>query len=315
MKTTFRLATLATFVTDRSHGAAVTRDDGNPLYMAPKLKVEDAQVSDKVDIFSLGLVFCDLLYQFITDSERAKMFEILRRGDELPDGWDAPRPIVAELTVRPPASQLQQRQLPWKDDELVGTCTGFVISQDGLAATTAHTFGEMKDGKLQIWDVEVCSIGGIKSENIQVSPIGLNTGTDLAIFQLLEDSVKKHVKHIFKLGNYPEAGDSLYMIKHPLAGPFSARFSEVSKSHRLFTHSSVPNPLNKPLFFQYLESCLVSDPGASGAPCINSSGEVVAVHQSSRNYRRSGFWSCGVPTKFLKDLINWVKSNKSSTDC
>ncbi|KAH7851317.1 hypothetical protein Vadar_009731 [Vaccinium darrowii] len=67
---------LATFVTDRSHGAAVTGDDGNPLYMVPKLKVEDAQASDKVDIFSLGLVFCDLLYQFITDSERAKMFEI-----------------------------------------------------------------------------------------------------------------------------------------------------------------------------------------------------------------------------------------------
>lgn len=70
----------ATFVTDRSHGAAVTGDDGNPLYMAPKLKVEDAQVSDKVDIFSLGLVFCDLLYQFITDSERAKMSEILRKA-------------------------------------------------------------------------------------------------------------------------------------------------------------------------------------------------------------------------------------------
>ncbi|KAH7853126.1 hypothetical protein Vadar_033626 [Vaccinium darrowii] len=201
------------------------------------------------------------------------------------------------------------------DDGSVGTCTGFVIFQDGLAATKAHTFGEMKDGKFQIWDVEVCSVGGIKCENILVSPIGLNTGTDLAIFQLPEDFVKKYVKHIFKLGNYPEVGDSLYMIGHPLAGPFSALFSEVSKPRRLFTHSSLSNPLNKPLFFHYLESYLVSGPGALGAPCINSSGEVVAIHQSSRNYRRSGFWSCGVPTKFLKDLINWVKSNKSSTDC
>ncbi|KAH7850815.1 hypothetical protein Vadar_003356 [Vaccinium darrowii] len=111
---------LATFVPDMSSGVTVTGDDGNLLYMAPELKMEDAQVSDKADMFSLGLVLCDLLFQFSTDSERAKIFAILRRGGELPAVWEAPHPIVAELlaltpSARPSASQVLQRQLPWKE--------------------------------------------------------------------------------------------------------------------------------------------------------------------------------------------------------
>lgn len=97
-------------------GGVVTGDAGNLLYMAPELKEQDGPVivSDRADIFSLGLLLCDLLYQFKTDGERMEVFTKLRRG-EFPESAE---PILKDLlastpSARPSASEILQRPLPW----------------------------------------------------------------------------------------------------------------------------------------------------------------------------------------------------------
>ncbi|KAI8532455.1 hypothetical protein RHMOL_Rhmol11G0215400 [Rhododendron molle] len=107
---------LATFPQDRSCGVAIIGDADNILYMAPELKEKDAQVvvSDKADIFSIGLLLCDLLYQFATDGERISVFGELRMG-KFPESAE---PILKDLLAstplaRPSTSEILRRPLPW----------------------------------------------------------------------------------------------------------------------------------------------------------------------------------------------------------
>ncbi|KAE9457565.1 hypothetical protein C3L33_10543, partial [Rhododendron williamsianum] len=103
---------LATFLQDRSCGVA-----GNPLYIAPELQEEYDQVSDKADIFSLGLLLCDLIYQFGTDGERISVFA--RQGD-----FPKELAILGELLAlsplaRPSAFEILQKDLPWRGRSLI----------------------------------------------------------------------------------------------------------------------------------------------------------------------------------------------------
>ncbi|KAF5948577.1 hypothetical protein HYC85_014534 [Camellia sinensis] len=116
---------LATFVPD---GVSVKISGGvrNMAYRAPELiaqekakaKANDTiSITQKADIFSVGLLLCDLLYQFQTDSERFIVFRDIKEGSSP----DKVNPILSDFfdlnpLHRPSATVLLQRDLPWGDD-------------------------------------------------------------------------------------------------------------------------------------------------------------------------------------------------------
>jgi len=62
-----------------------TRGVGTPLYIAPEQK-SSSQHSQKVDVYSLGIIFFELLFPFSTEYERITVLTKLRDG-KFPDGF------------------------------------------------------------------------------------------------------------------------------------------------------------------------------------------------------------------------------------
>lgn len=61
-------------------GGGHTVEVGTQLYMSPE-QLQNGNYDYKVDIFSLGLVFFELLVPFSTDMERFKILSMLREGN------------------------------------------------------------------------------------------------------------------------------------------------------------------------------------------------------------------------------------------
>ncbi|GMP66377.1 hypothetical protein CsSME_00026759 [Camellia sinensis var. sinensis] len=83
-----------------------------------KAKANDTiSITQSADIFSVGLLSCDLLYQFQIDSERFTLFRDIKEGSSP----DKVKPILSDLfdlnpLHRPSTTVLLQRDLPWGDD-------------------------------------------------------------------------------------------------------------------------------------------------------------------------------------------------------
>ena len=58
----------------------LTQQIGTPLYISPELLEEsdEAKYNKKVDIYSLGLIYFEMLNNFTTRTERCKRFDDLR---------------------------------------------------------------------------------------------------------------------------------------------------------------------------------------------------------------------------------------------
>ncbi|XP_073152203.1 uncharacterized protein [Henckelia pumila] len=53
---------------------------GNVSYFAPEMTRSPTYINEKTDVFSLGLIFFEMVYRMDTQSERAHMFEKIRNG-------------------------------------------------------------------------------------------------------------------------------------------------------------------------------------------------------------------------------------------
>ena len=79
---------------------------GCPLSKAPEIKTGPL-IDFKADIFSLGIIYFELLQFFAIEEERYSMLNDLREG-ELPDSWLSDNP-----DERPTAREVQDIA-PWK---------------------------------------------------------------------------------------------------------------------------------------------------------------------------------------------------------
>ncbi|KAK2664851.1 hypothetical protein Ddye_003425 [Dipteronia dyeriana] len=93
---------------------------GNSIYRAPEMDQANSKINEKVDIFSLGIIFFEMLCHFKTGMERIKCIEALKEKKEFPKTWtgnEASEDFVLELIsiapgARPSTFEILNRH-PW----------------------------------------------------------------------------------------------------------------------------------------------------------------------------------------------------------
>ncbi|KAJ3020381.1 UNVERIFIED_CONTAM: hypothetical protein HDU68_010217, partial [Siphonaria sp. JEL0065] len=88
--------------TNREDGT-MTQEIGTPVYVAPELLVRGAAVkyNSKVDVYSLGIVFFEMLYPFSTGMQRVTVLTELRKPEIIfPDDFDSKKLENAFLIVQ-----------------------------------------------------------------------------------------------------------------------------------------------------------------------------------------------------------------------
>nr|CAD41415.2 OSJNBb0078D11.9 [Oryza sativa Japonica Group] len=92
-----------------------TPDRGTPMYSAPELK-EGQHVTEKTDIFSIGVIFFELFYPFKTGHEQRDVLTNLRKGIHPADWkWSGDSVLLKKLTALIPSNR------PSTDEILVNT--------------------------------------------------------------------------------------------------------------------------------------------------------------------------------------------------
>ncbi|KAI9352697.1 kinase-like domain-containing protein [Obelidium mucronatum] len=88
--------------TNREDGT-MTQEIGTPVYVAPELLVKGAAVkyNSKVDVFSLGIVFFEMLYPFSTGMQRVTVLTELRKPETVfPEDFDVKKLENAYLILK-----------------------------------------------------------------------------------------------------------------------------------------------------------------------------------------------------------------------
>ncbi|KAJ3346986.1 hypothetical protein HDU83_002540 [Entophlyctis luteolus] len=83
---------ISSFLTDSKEDGTMTQDIGTPVYVAPELLQKGVAVkyNSKIDIYSLGIVFFEMLYHCTTGMQRGKVLMDLRLPQILfPSGLDS----------------------------------------------------------------------------------------------------------------------------------------------------------------------------------------------------------------------------------
>jgi len=117
----------------------LTTGVGTAMYLAPEVaNKRGAQYDQKVDIYSLGIIFFELCYPFSTQLERAKVLKAVRNSvPEFPPGFAAENPQNAEVILkmlqynpenRPTAEELLQYLPPKLEEEMLKEAIRSVVA-------------------------------------------------------------------------------------------------------------------------------------------------------------------------------------------
>lgn len=168
-----------------------------------------------------------------------------------------------------------------------GGGTGFLVDEGRYAITCNHLVRHAKHVNIRYID----------GRSVTASVLGTNEETDLAILKLNEVSVVNSMK-IAEASNIQE-GQTILAIGHPLGFSFTVTRGIVSNRCRLFKNTA------------YIQTDAALNPGNSGGPIINESGEVVGVVSFSVGGQTQGI-SFGVSPSHVKSLMTQFRLGSAS---
>ncbi|WP_332243879.1 serine protease [Flavivirga spongiicola] len=139
--------------------------------------------------------------------------------------------------------------------------TGFVLNKEGVCATNHHVFA--KDPKESIDYVSVFAIDNQGNTYPVVEVLAANKDNDLALFKIEpQDEV---LKPVF-LGENAKVADNVHIISHPKFMFYTYSRGFVKRSYLSYKEGAPRQSISANF-----------DPGSSGAPVFNDSGDVVGV--------------------------------------
>ena len=160
--------------------------------------------------------------------------------------------------------------------------TGFIITNEGYVVTNAHILS----GGHEIYTINS------KQETKSAELIGYSSNYDIALLKI-SGSYKP-----LKLANSDEVqiGEKVIAIGNPLGLQFSVSEGIVSAVHRSGT--KIENA--------YIQTDAALNPGNSGGPLIDKSGEVIGIN----NFKVGGGESLGfaLESNYIKAVVNDISS-------
>ncbi len=146
---------------------------------------------------------------------------------------------------------------------LIGTGTGFFISDDGYVITNAHVVEDAVSVQVQFRD-------GV---SVTVDIVGTNTINDVAVLKMAPDA---HDFVALEVGDSDSVrvGDFVVVIGHPTGDElsFSSTFGMVGAIDRRVNIDGVSN--------YYIQIDAAINPGNSGGPLFNLNGQVIGVNSA-----------------------------------
>ncbi len=250
----------------------------------------------------------------LTPSKKLTMREGLRRDRALAD-WivsveASPPPIASPLPTQVPAPSLSQepsnqepssstalsadqiyQQLKpitvevWNNSQrgIATTASGVLLTADGLVLTNHHVIEtnpspsvKLADGRT--FEGEIVSV----DSNLDLALIQLHKARDLPVAPLAANTA--HVKE----------GDTVYAIGSPLGESWKMTSSQVIELHSTCANGASPlRCIRTPGGFL--------QPGNSGGPLIDSSGQVIGINRAVQQSTGEGV---SIPVETVQDFLN-----------
>jgi serine protease Do len=166
------------------------------------------------------------------------------------------------------------------------TGSGFIISSDGFIVTNAHVIAKAKTITVSLTD----------KRQFQAKVMGADARTDVALLKITGPDLP-----IARLAaeDTLRVGDSVVAIGSPFGFDNTVTSGIVSAKNR-----ELPNEIYVP----FIQTDVAVNPGNSGGPLYNASGEVVGIN--SQIYSRSGGFmgiSFAIPIAIALDVVDQLK--------
>ena len=206
-----------------------------------------------------------------------------------------------QFRERPNPNQPQQRPPLQKGrsskDEPTHVGSGFIISNDGYVITNAHVINNC------ITNCKKITLVFYNEEVHEAKLISYDEDSDIALLQII-DAKYNQVFPFLTWGNKPELGDDVIAIGSPMNQSFTITTGIISSLDR-FVPKSAP-------FVPFIQTDAAVNPGNSGGPLFNSSGEVVGINSmiitdSGRGSIGLGFAIDGI---YAQSVIEQLYSGK-----
>lgn len=173
-------------------------------------------------------------------------------------------------------------------DSQGSTGSGFIISADGYIVTNAHVIAKSKSITITLTD----------KRQFQAKVIGADARTDVALLKVEGNNLP--VARIMNPDNL-RVGDSVVAIGSPFGFENTVTSGIVSAKNR-----DLPNESYVP----FIQTDVSVNPGNSGGPLYNASGEVVGIN--SQIYSRSGGFmgiSFAIPIHLALNVVDELKTH------
>jgi len=177
---------------------------------------------------------------------------------------------------------------PQAEVPVQGQGSGFIVSEDGIVLTNAHVVDGAAEVTVKLTD----------RREFHAKVLGADPATDVAVLR-----IKAQHLPVVKLGNPSQArvGDWVVAIGSPFGFENSVTAGIVSAKGR-----SLPGDTYVP----FIQTDVAVNPGNSGGPLFNLSGEVIGIN--SQIYSRSGGYQ-GLSFAIPIDMVLRVKDEIVAT--
>jgi serine protease Do len=194
--------------------------------------------------------------------------------------------------------QPQSRQRP-RDQTLVATGSGFIISRDGLILTNNHVV----EGATKI---EVSLYGEDDQVSYKARVIGRDPLSDSALIELVDKVDHALPEARFGDSSLVQPGDWVMAIGNPFNLAHTVSVGVISAIER-------PFPTAEGRSQEVLQTDAAINPGNSGGPLLNLRGEVIginaAIYGSNASEGNIGI-GFAIPINIVRDLLPQLKTGK-----
>jgi len=170
-----------------------------------------------------------------------------------------------------------------RENELIGTGTGFFISDQGYLVTNYHVIEDGVRAEAKLFNGEVLPIEGLLSEDIEGDLVLLSLGVTGRSFSSLKLAVKKI-----------DIGQPVVVIGNPFGLEGTVSNGIVSAIRDM------------PELGKFLQITAPISPGSSGSPVINMQGEVVGV--ATLSFTEGQNLNFAIPVSKADSLLSHRKS-------